>query len=287
MNEAGYINTSSPTVHGTSEAGARIVVMVDGNVVVETVAASDGTWLASMPNVGSDGEHELSFTVTDVAGNATDFGPQTFIVDTYITPITVDLRDADDTGSSATDNITRNTLVHLDGSAEANAIITIANAKGEILATVTADDNGNWSSEIALQEGNQTFIVTETDIAGNTASKSIDITCDTQNSISAVVLSRDSNSADTNDSITNVNTPTLTAATDPMSSVDIYVNGVLMATVTADAAGSVSWTMPESADGTYAVKMVSTDTAGNIATSDTAVVVIDTVIDSFSVDALP
>lgn len=133
----------------------------------------------------------------------------------------------------------------------------------------------------------QTFVVTSTDAAGNTVSKNIDITRDTQNSITDVVLSRDSNSADTLDAITKVTTPTLTAVTDPNATVDVYVNGEKVATVTADAAGTVSWTMPESDDGSYDIKMVSTDAAGNTATSATTTVVIDTAVDTFSVDTLP
>ncbi|OZV02614.1 hypothetical protein CIW55_03590, partial [Enterobacter cloacae] len=286
LNEAGYLNTNSPVVHGLSEPGAKIVIMIDGRVVIETVAASDGSWYASVPNIGTDGEHTISFTVTDVAGNSEDFGPQEFVLDTYLAPLTVDLRDADDSGVSSTDNITNKSKVHLDGTAEAGAIITIANAKGEILATVTADEKGVWSCEINLQEGSQTFVVTETDAAGNTATKNIDIVCDTKNAITDIALTRESNSADAYDLITNVKAPTVTAVTDPQATVDIYVNDVKVATVTADAAGVVSWTMPESVDGAYTIKMVSTDAAGNVATSETTTIVIDTVIDSFSVDTL-
>ena len=287
LNDEGYLNTNTPVVSGISEAGAHIKVMIDGRVVVETVAASDGKWLASITNIGADGEHEISFSVTDVAGNTETFGPESFVLDTYIAPLTVDLRDTDDTGTSDTDNITQKTSVHLDGTAEAGSTVTIANTQGEILATIAVESDGAWSTEITLQEGMQTFVVTSTDAAGNTVSKNIDITRDTQNSITDVVLSRDSNSADTLDAITNVTTPTLTAVTDPNATVDVYVNGEKVATVTADAAGTVSWTMPESADGSYDIKMVSTDAAGNTATSATTTVVIDTVVDNFSVDTLP
>ncbi|NTY79944.1 Ig-like domain-containing protein [Citrobacter werkmanii] len=287
LNDEGYLNTNTPVVSGISEPGAHIKVMIDGRVVVETVAASDGKWLASVTNIGADGEHEISFSVTDVAGNTETFGPESFVLDTYIAPLTVDLRDTDDTGASDTDNITQKTSVHLDGTAEAGSTVTIANTQGKILATITVDSDGAWSSQITLQEGMQTFVVTSTDAAGNTVSKNIDITRDTQNSITDVVLSRDSNSADTLDAITKVTTPTLTAVTDPNATVDVYVNGEKVATVTADAAGTVSWTMPESDDGSYDIKMVSTDAAGNTATSATTTVVIDTVVDTFSVDTLP
>ncbi|UQX60681.1 Ig-like domain-containing protein [Citrobacter sp. XT1-2-2] len=287
LNDEGYLNTNTPVVSGISEAGAHIKVMIDGRVVVETVAASDGKWLASITNIGADGEHEISFSVTDVAGNTETFGPESFVLDTYIAPLTVDLRDTDDTGTSDTDNITQKTSVHLDGTAEAGSTVTIANTQGEILATIAVESDGAWSTEITLQEGMQTFVVTSTDAAGNTVSKNIDITRDTQNSITDVVLSRDSNSADTLDAITKVTTPTLTAVTNPNATVDVYVNGEKVATVTADAAGTVSWTMPESADGSYDIKMVSTDAAGNTATSATTTVVIDTVVDNFSVDTLP
>ncbi|VEB51357.1 inner membrane protein [Salmonella enterica subsp. enterica] len=52
----------------------------------------------SITALGNDGNYELTFKVEDVAGNIREFGPQNVILDTVISPLTVVLREADDSG---------------------------------------------------------------------------------------------------------------------------------------------------------------------------------------------
>lgn len=287
LQTGGYLSDSTPTIYGTSEPGARLQVLVDGKVVIETATSSDGNWSVTLPNIGADGSHNISFNVTDIAGNTKSFGPETVILDTQIAQLTVNLRASDDTGSSASDCITSKTLVTLEGVAEANSTVTIYSATGTRLGSVKASATGVWSCAVSLSEGNNVFVVKAEDAAANSTQKNITVQCDTSNEITDISLTRASNSGDIYDLITNNKTPTVTALTDPRASVEIYVNGVKTTTVTADASGIASCTLGNSADGTYSIRFVSTDLAGNIATSNVATLVIDSVIENFTVNTLP
>lgn len=287
MGSGGQLSNSTPTISGTSEPGAHLQILVDGKVVIETPTASDGSWSTTLPSLGADGSHTISFNVTDVAGNTKAFGPQTIILDTQITPLIVNLHAADDTGSSASDHITNKTHVTLEGTTEANATVTLCDAIGNVLATVTASATGTWSASVTLVEGNNFFVLQAEDTAGNTSQANITVLCDTSNSITDISLSNNSNSGDIYDLLTNYKTPTVTALTDAGARVDVYVNNVKVSTVTANAAGLAAYTFGNSADGTYNVKFVSTDLAGNIATSKVATLVVDSVIDNFTFASLP
>ncbi|HKM97920.1 MAG TPA: Ig-like domain-containing protein, partial [Buttiauxella sp.] len=287
MNSTGYLNDSTPVITGVSEAGARIAVMVDGVVVIETATANDGSWSVTLPNMGADGAHSISLMVTDVAGNIRTFTAQEVVLDTQMSALTVNLRESDDTGASNSDRITSKKLVTLEGTAEANSTATIYNAAGNLVGTVTVNANGSWSHEITLTEGRNNFVVKADDIAGNTTQKTLAIECDTSNDITDISLTRDSNSGDIYDLITNDKTPSVTALTDAGASVDVYVNGVKVSTITSDASGAATYNLGDRADGSYSVKFISTDVAGNRAESNVATVVVDSVISNFSVSTLP
>ncbi|MYL95046.1 hypothetical protein GTI95_21995, partial [Citrobacter werkmanii] len=57
----------------------------------------------------SEGVISIYETVTDLAGNTADSAALTFTVDTTLSVPTIDLTDASDSGSSNSDNITRDT----------------------------------------------------------------------------------------------------------------------------------------------------------------------------------
>jgi sirohydrochlorin ferrochelatase len=287
LNENGYLNDKTPLVNGVSEAGARIAVMVDGNVVIETATANDGSWSVTLPNMGADGTHNISLRVTDVAGNVRTFPAQNVVLDTQMAALTVSLRAADDTGASNSDRITSKTSVTLEGTAEANAKVTIFNAAGTAIGSVTAGANGSWSRQITLTKGQNNFVVKAEDAAGNATQKNFSIECDTQNDITDISLTRDSNSGDVYDLITNDKTPSVSALTDPAASVDVYVNNVKVTTIVADASGIATYSLGNRADGAYSVKFISTDLAGNVAESNVATVVVDSVISDFTVSSLP
>ncbi|EKE2773694.1 non-fimbrial adhesin SiiE [Salmonella enterica] len=284
MHEGGYINTVTPEIGGTSEPNSKITIFVNG--VEKAIAYTTGTghWGVVLPALGNDGNYELTFKVEDVAGNIREFGPQNVILDTVISPLTVVLREADDSGKVG-DWITNKSHVTIDGTAEAGSTLTIRNPQGGVIATLVVGNDGRWSAELDLREGSNAFVVVSEDKAGNSQQKDILIEHDTQIEISDISLSRDTNSGDKYDLITNNKSPVLVAMTDPGATVQVYINGVLQGTVEASSSGNISYTMPaNSADGEYQVQFVATDTAGNRVESAITTVTIDSQIAVFDID---
>ncbi|HFJ4589180.1 TPA: non-fimbrial adhesin SiiE [Salmonella enterica] len=284
MHEGGYINTVTPEIGGTSEPNSKITIFVNGVEKAIAYTTGAGHWGVVLPALGNDGNYELTFKVEDVAGNIREFGPQNIILDTVISPLTVVLREADDSGKVG-DWITNKSHVTIDGTAEAGSTLTIRNPQGVVIATLVVGNDGRWSAELDLREGSNAFVVVSEDKAGNSQQKDILIEHDTQIEISDISLSRDTNSGDKYDLITNNKSPVLVAMTDPGATVQVYINGVLQGTVEASSSGNISYTMPaNSADGEYQVQFVATDTAGNRVESAITTVTIDSQIAVFDID---
>ncbi|EAT8365524.1 Ig-like domain repeat protein [Salmonella enterica] len=284
MHEGGYINTVTPEIGGTSEPNSKITIFVNGVEKAIAYTTGAGHWGVVLPALGNDGNYVLTFKVEDVAGNIREFGPQNVILDTVISPLTVVLREADDSGKVG-DWITNKSHVTIDGTAEAGSTLTIRNPQGVVIATLVVGNDGRWSAELDLREGSNAFVVVSEDKAGNSQQKDILIEHDTQIEISDISLSRDTNSGDKYDLITNNKSPVLVAMTDPGATVQVYINGVLQGTVEASSSGNISYTMPaNSADGEYQVQFVATDTAGNRVESAITTVTIDSQIAVFDID---
>ncbi|EDU7738340.1 Ig-like domain repeat protein [Salmonella enterica subsp. enterica serovar Anatum] len=284
MHEGGYINTVTPEIGGTSEPNSKITIFVNGVEKAIAYTTGAGHWGVVLPALGNDGNYVLTFKVEDVAGNIREFGPQNVILDTVISPLTVVLREADDSGKVG-DWITNKSHVTIDGTAEAGSTLTIRSPQGGVIATLVVGNDGRWSAELDLREGSNAFVVVSEDKAGNSQQKDILIEHDTQIEISDISLSRDTNSGDKYDLITNNKSPVLVAMTDPGATVQVYINGVLQGTVEASSSGNISYTMPaNSADGEYQVQFVATDTAGNRVESAITTVTIDSQIAVFDID---
>ncbi|HCL5083865.1 TPA: hypothetical protein N2F56_004429, partial [Salmonella enterica] len=106
----------------------------------------------------TDGEHSIVATVTDLAGN-TATSSLDFTVDTTLSVPTLDLAEASDTGSSNSDNITRDatpafTLGNID--ADVTKVQVLIN--GTAYDAVQAD--GMWSfTAPALADGEYSITV--------------------------------------------------------------------------------------------------------------------------------
>ncbi|HAW6838868.1 TPA: Ig-like domain repeat protein, partial [Salmonella enterica subsp. enterica serovar Enteritidis] len=179
MHEGGYINTVTPEIGGTSEPNSKITIFVNGVEKAIAYTTGAGHWGVVLPALGNDGNYVLTFKVEDVAGNIREFGPQNVILDTVISPLTVVLREADDSGKVG-DWITNKSHVTIDGTAEAGSTLTIRSPQGVVIATLVVGNDGRWSAELDLREGSNAFVVVSEDKAGNSQQKDILIEHDTQ-----------------------------------------------------------------------------------------------------------
>ncbi|WP_149998724.1 Ig-like domain-containing protein, partial [Klebsiella pneumoniae] len=84
LTSGGLTNDATPALSGTAEAGSTVTIY-DGSTVLGTVVADeDGHWRFTPDPLG-EGEHRLSTTVTDVAGNTSGHSPDFVLtVDTTV-----------------------------------------------------------------------------------------------------------------------------------------------------------------------------------------------------------
>jgi hypothetical protein len=148
---------------------------------------------------------------------------------------------------------------------------------GVQVAVVTPDASGNWTftPTVALAEGSHTLSA----VARNTVqavesvkSNTNTFIVDTTPPAPPVV------STPANGSVTSNNKPTYTGTAEPLSTVNVFVDGVSVGTTVATAAGT--WTLVQPSvlpDGPHSVNAKSTDAAGNVsATSNTNTFTVDT-----------
>ncbi|WP_426752650.1 Ig-like domain-containing protein [Myxococcus sp. Y35] len=158
------VPTQQPVISGTAQPGTLVTVTVDGNVVGTTPVDGNGDWTFT-PTVALDqGPHTVTVTATDTAGNVSEPSePTTFTVDTVVPEAPAISAPGDG------DAIATATPV-FEGTTEPYAQVTVT-VDGEVVGTVTADGDGNWSlpSPDTLDEGPHTVEATATDAAGNTS----------------------------------------------------------------------------------------------------------------------
>lgn len=144
-NDSGVSNTDNITSSGwlalsNIEAGAVVEYSVDGG----------SNW--SLGFTAVEGLNEVQVRQVDEAGNVSDAAMLDFLLDTEALPI--DLALADDSGASATDQITNNAALLLGG-VEAKATVQYST------------DGSSWSNNFVAIEGLNTVQVRQTDLAGN------------------------------------------------------------------------------------------------------------------------
>ena len=166
-----------PEIIGEGKAGSVINVYDGETLLGSTTADAEGHWSFTPASDLSEGEHSITATATDKAGNTSEPTTAfTFIVDT-VAPTAPIIDSAEDnvgeiqgtlTSNSSTDDATPT----LNGTAEKNSTVNLYDGE-TLLGTTTTDNNGKWTfTTDTLTEGKHTFHVTATDAAGNVSQPS-------------------------------------------------------------------------------------------------------------------
>jgi len=252
-------NDTTPTITGTADSSADLVVTVDGVAYPESGADltdnGDGTWTLNIPSALAEGTYDVEATSTDAAGNSSsDATTDELTIDTTAPTVpTVDLLTTNDNTPTIT------------GTADSSAdlVVTVDGvAYPESGAALTDNGDGTWSLDIpsALAEGTYDVVATSTDAAGNS---STDVTID------ELTIDTTAPSIPTVDFLTtNDTTPTITGTADSSADLMVTVDGVAYPESGADLTdnGDGTWTLdiPTALTaGTYDVVATSTDAAGN------------------------
>ena len=149
----GKTSDTTPTLTGTAEPGAKVVITLESGTKYETTARPDtGAWTITTADLGgSTKEWTPTITVTDKAGNVA--GPVNltpFTIDTSEPTVSGELeKGATPTTNSGdnSDNITSNTKPKIVGTAEPGAAIEVTIDSVIYRATASPAD-GSWSVTI-------------------------------------------------------------------------------------------------------------------------------------------
>jgi uncharacterized repeat protein (TIGR02059 family) len=282
----GITNDTSLTINGTAEANSTVSVYVGGVLSGSTTANGSGSWSYADPDTLTNGSsYNFTATATDKAGNVSA-NSNTYVanIDTAAPNAPVISGITTDSGTLG-DGITNDTVLTINGRAEANSTVSIF-VDGVLSATTIADGSGNWTYDDpdTLVNGNSySFTATATDIAGNTSvvSTAFVATIDTSAPIAPVISGITSdNGSSSSDGITNDTSLIISGVAEANSTVSVYVDWSLLGSVTANGLGNWSYVDPVTVVDAhnYSFTAKAMDAAGNLSlVSNTFVASIDTV----------
>ena len=238
-------NDNTPTVSGTAEAGATVVVTALGGETCMAVADGSGNWSCDIAPELDDGIQALTAQATDPAGNDSTTVSVTITVDTMApdAPVIITPTNGDP----------------VSGTGEVGATVVVTTPSGAT-CTTTVQIDGTWSCSLspAAIDGEDITAV-QTDEAGNasdptTVTGGVDTAAPAEPTITAPAEGSTIMDA----------TPTVTGTAE--AGATVVVTGPNNETCNAVADGSGNWSCdlsPALPDGAVQLSAVATDAAGN------------------------
>ena len=159
----------------TGEPGGTVTVFDGGAEMADAVVEENTAGVYSVTTVAlADGQHDLSFTVMDTAGNVSDAAQISVTVDTVapgapsIDLVNDTLGDADQ-GDTATDDITKDNVLTLTVTGEAGGLLILEDNGIELAPqSVTDNDDGTYTVVTGeLADGAHALTAKVRDDAGN------------------------------------------------------------------------------------------------------------------------
>jgi len=275
-------NENTPTFQGTAAAGSTVEVFADGTSIGSSGSTTSGSWSITATSPLADGEHVITYEVTDSDGTTTQ--------STDSLTITIDTVDPGFTDGAAATRTTEENI----GS---DQIIYTANATDSSGVTYRlkdglADDAHRFTifsnnGDVALNENPDhetqdvyNFTVVATDDAGNESEQAVTLNVTDQSIPKPSIISTQDPEQD---GITNSSTPTFQGKADPNSSVQVLIgDSTVLGTTTADSSGNWELTPSDysgsafSTDGDYSITYQFTKDGAVSDPSDPLTVTIDT-----------
>ncbi|WP_116424974.1 Ig-like domain-containing protein [Pseudomonas citronellolis] len=270
---------AAPLVQGHVEGEAAWVEIYDGETLLGTALVDgDGNWSFQAPELES-GEHSISARPVNAIGQVgeasdsigfTVVGEETPLPQP---PVIDEIRDdlGSVTGLLNDGDVTDDTSLTVNGSAESGNLVLLY-VNGELVASATADEQGNWTAELPLAgDGEHAITAKAQDAAGRHSDETtpvsviLDTTAPEQ---PGMVTAEDNTGAITGPiepgSVTDETQPTLSGSGEPGDTVSILDNGEVIGTVVIDENGQWEFT-PEQPleEGDHSISVVVTDPAGN------------------------
>jgi large repetitive protein len=285
--KSGAVSTNAPTVAGTAEAGATVMIYDEkGNAYGSVIADTKGKWSYTVTKLLADGAYQFVVQALDVAGNnSPKTTPITITVDTVAPdkPKTLALATASDTGLSSSDGITKNNTPTIIGQGEAGSTIKIFEGT-TALGTAVVGQDGNFSVVSAkLADGNHVLDAVSIDAAGNQSSLSDPL------NISVLTVAPDA-PVITTTGIATTAMPTISGTAKPLTTVTLLDGTTVLGTAAVDLKGAWSFVVPAGSslkDGSHNLTATASDTAGNVSkASAVAALLINTLPIEVTIDQL-
>ncbi|MFJ3458459.1 BapA/Bap/LapF family large adhesin [Scandinavium goeteborgense] len=264
-------NDALPTLNGSAEANSTVRIYDNGTLVTTVTATPAGTWTWTPPAALAQGNHSYTVTSTDAAGNLSATSTAAAIVVDTVAP-------------GAPSNLAANsTGTRITGTAEANSTVTITSSTGTVLGTATADGTGAFTVTLSpAQTSGQALLAFAQDRAGNVGISTPFTAPDTRLPDAPAITSVVDDVASytgviANGQLTNDARPTLNGTAQANATVNIYNNGTLLGTTTANGSGAWSFTPTANmTEGSHAFTATATNANGTGATSSSTSINIDT-----------
>ena len=160
------VNENLITLTGTAEAGSSITISYNRYDSYIVTTSDDGTW--SVDVTLTEGQNTFFAIATDKADNISDQSMIIILLDTIPPPIPAI------TTSSKT--VTSSSPITIDGdSTDAGVTVQLFNGVTSV-GTTTSDGSGDFSfTQVALNDGENSFTVIATDEIGNTSIPSVPV----------------------------------------------------------------------------------------------------------------
>ncbi|EMX9179737.1 Ig-like domain-containing protein [Citrobacter sedlakii] len=165
----------------TAEAGQTVTLTLNGQTYTALVT-NEGTWALTVDAADvqalANGDHSLTVSVSDKAGNAADFSDQ-LTVDTTAPILTVNPVAGDNILNDDEQDVAQLISGMANGAAPGD-VVTVQFGDQTFTGVVQAD--GSWSVGVpaslfnSMSNGQHTITVTVTDAAGNTSTATHDVT---------------------------------------------------------------------------------------------------------------
>lgn len=256
----GFTNNNKPVISGSAEPNATVTLYSNGSPVATLVADASGNWTYTFDPALEDGDYTLEVTATDAAGNNSD---RSALASLHIDTQNPDAP-SDNYLGDGRNGYTNTNKPAIGGKAEPGAIITLY-YEDQAIATVVADDEGNWSYTFTqdLEDGTHRITGTATDKSGNTSSFGEGFSFIVDTHVPGRPASPESQHANANGKSNN-NQPSLNGVSEPGATITIYNNGIPVGTAIADENGRWEYTFnPPLGGGGHSIQTTATDTAGN------------------------
>ncbi len=295
LNSGDYTDDAKPTLVGTTEPYATVVIKDNGLTLGTAQANADGKWTFEPSMPLGKGEHSFTVVVVDAAGNSSVASDRfdLIVVDDEVPAAPAITQVIDDVGSITGElgrhAVTDDTRPTISGTSQAGMTVSLY-SNGTLLGQVQADAKGEWSFTPGadLADGLHTITAIATNLAGNASAPAaaypitVDTTLPARPGAGEAELFDDEGpirGVIADGSTTDDNTPTFSGtSTEANGTVIVYDNGQVIGQARIDELGNWSFTPKVPlADGDHALSYAVKDQAGNLGERSEAIAfVVDT-----------